>query len=163
MFSFFYKHRIITAVIGLAVLIAAWSLFRPELLFINKSVNEAPPFEATAQPLDTGLFTRNLHETSGRATIYRQPNGILLLRLSDFHTSYGPDVHVVLAMPNDPMLQSASHENAQASIELGALKGNQGDQDYVLPANTDVTRYSLVTIYCERFRAVFGTASLQPF
>ena len=57
MFSFIYKHRIVTAIIGLAVLIGAWSLFRPELLFINKRVNEAPPFDATAQPLDTGLFT----------------------------------------------------------------------------------------------------------
>jgi hypothetical protein len=163
MFSFIYKHRVITAIVGLAVLIGAWSLFRPELLFIDKRVNEAPPFDATAQPLDTGLFSRNLHETSGRATIYRQDNGVLTLRLSDFHTSNGPDVHVVLTMPNDPMLQSTSHGNAPASIELGALKGNQGDQDYLLPANTDVTRYSLVAIYCERFRAVFGTASLQPF
>jgi hypothetical protein len=161
--SFFFKYRVITATIGLAVLIGAWYLFRPELLFINKTVDEAPPFDATAQPLDTGLFSRNLHETSGRATIYRQPNGVLKLRLSDFHTSNGPDVHVVLAMPNDPMLQNASHGNAPASIELGALKGNQGDQDYVLPANTDVGRYSLVAIYCQRFRAVFGTASLQPF
>jgi hypothetical protein len=163
MFLFFYKHRVITAIVGLAVLIGAWYLFRPELLFINKRVNEAPPFDATAQPLDTGLFSRNLHETSGRATIYRQPNGVLILRLSDFHTSNGPDVHVVLAMPNDPILQSASQGNAPASIELGALKGNQGDQDYVLPANIDVTRYSLVAIYCERFRTVFGTASLEPF
>lgn len=163
MFPFIYKHRVITAIVGLAVLIGAWSLFRPELLFINKRVNEAPPFDATAQPLDTGLFSRNLHETSGRATIYRRDNGVLTLRLSDFHTSNGPDVHVVLTMPNDPMLQSTSHGNAPASIELGALKGNQGDQDYLLPANTDVTRYSLVAIYCERFRAVFGTASLQPF
>jgi Electron transfer DM13 len=163
MLSFFYKHRVISATIGLAVLIGAWYLFRPELLFINKSVSEAPPFDATAQPLDTGLFSRNLHETSGRATIYRQANGVLLLRLSDFHTSNGPDLHVVLAMPKDPMLQSAFHENAPASVELGALKGNQGDQDYLLPANTDVTRYSLVVIYCERFRAVFGTASLEPF
>jgi hypothetical protein len=108
MFSFFCEHRVITAIIGLAVLIRAWYLFRPELLFISKSVNEAPPFDATAQPLDTGLFSRNLHETSGRATIYRQPNGVLILRLSDFHTSNGPNVHVVLAMPNDPMLQSAA-------------------------------------------------------
>jgi hypothetical protein len=53
--------------------------------------------------------------------------------------------------------------NAPASIELGALKGNQRDQDYLLPPNTDVTRYSLVTIYCQRFRAVFGTASPEPF
>jgi hypothetical protein len=163
MSSSFYKKRIISAIVGLGVLIGIWYLFRPELLFINKSVNEAPPFDATAQPLDTGLFSRNLHDTSGRATIYRQPNGVLMLRLSDFHTSNGPDVHVVLAMPSDPTIQSAFHGNAPATIELGALKGNQGDQDYLLPANTDLTRYSLVTIFCERFRAVFGTASLQPF
>ena len=55
MFSFFYKHRVISAIVGLAVLIGAWYLFRPELLFINKSVNEAPPFDATAEPVDTGL------------------------------------------------------------------------------------------------------------
>jgi hypothetical protein len=30
MFSFSYKHRVITAIIGLAVLIGAWYLFRPE-------------------------------------------------------------------------------------------------------------------------------------
>ena len=58
---------------------------------------------------------------------------------------------------------SASASSHRISVELGALKGNQGDQDYPLPANTDVTRYSLVVIYCERFRAVFGTASLEPF
>jgi hypothetical protein len=40
---------------------------------------------------------------------------------------------------------------------------NEGDQEYKLSANTDFTRYSTVAIYCERFHAVFGTATLQPF
>jgi Electron transfer DM13 len=163
MFSFFSKHKLITGIVVLAVLAGGWYLFRPELLFVNQTVNEAPPFDATAQPLDTGLFTSNLHDTSGRATIYRQPGGGLILRITDFRTSNGPDVHVILALPNDPILKSASPGDVLTSIELGALKGNQGDQDYALTANTDLTRYGTVAIYCARFHVVFGSARLLPF
>ena len=163
MFSQLYKHRVLTAILVLTVLTGIWYLFRPELLFINHRVNEAPPFDTTAQPLGTGLFSQNLHQTSGRATIYRQSNGVLILRLSDFRTSNGPDVHVILAIPNDPLVEGLTQGSAPAFVELGALKGNEGDQDYVLPANTDVSRYSVVSIFCQRCHAVFGSASLQPF
>jgi hypothetical protein len=37
--------------------------------------------------------------------------------------SNGPDVDVVLAMANDPMLQTISSGNALASVELGGASG----------------------------------------
>ena len=165
MISFIRKHKALSAVVAILILGALWYLFRPEKLFINQRVNEAAPFAANreAQPIYTGLLQGKLHETSGRATVYRQPDGTLTLRLTDFHTSNGPDVHVVLAMPADPALQSAAPGKALASIEIGALKGNEGDQDYKLPASADLAHYTTVAIYCERFHAVFGTAALQPF
>lgn len=165
MISFFRKHKLLAAMLSLIAVSALWYLFRPEKLFVNQRVNEAAPFAAghDAQPIYTGRLSAKLHETSGRATIYRQPDGALTLRLTDFHTSNGPDVHVVLATADDPALQSAVPGKALASVEVGGLKGNEGDQDYKLSANTDFTRYSTVVIYCERFRAVFGTATLQPF
>jgi hypothetical protein len=165
MTSFFRKHRLLSTAAAVIVVGALWYLFRPEKLFINQRVNEAAPFAADrdAQPLYTGKLSGKLHETSGRATVYRQPDGTLILRLTDFHTSNGPDVHVVLATADDPALQSAAPGKALASVEVGGLKGNEGDQDYKLPANTDFARYSIVAIYCERFHAVFGTATLQPF
>jgi hypothetical protein len=83
--------------------------------------------------------------------------------LSNFHTSNGPDVHVVLATASDPALQSASPGKVLDTLEVGALKGNDGDQAYKLPANADLARYNTVVIYCERFRAVFGTARLEAF
>ena len=49
------------------------------------------------------------------------------------------------------------------SVELGPLKGNQGDQNYDLAATVDVQKYNAVVIYCERFHAVFGLARLEPF
>jgi Electron transfer DM13 len=43
-------------------------------------------------------------------------------------------------------------------VELGALKGNQGDQNYDLPEMLDLNQYQAVAIYCERFHAIFGVA-----
>jgi hypothetical protein len=45
--------------------------------------------------LETGTFHGKVHQTSGRATIYQEPDGNLVLRLTNFKTSNGPDVHVV--------------------------------------------------------------------
>jgi hypothetical protein len=49
------------------------------------------------------------------------------------------------------------------SLELGTLKGNQGDQNYDLPASVDLNKYQAVAIYCERFHAIFGVAKLEKF
>lgn len=165
MIVFLRTHKMLSGVVAALLLGAVWYLFRPEKLFINQRVNEAAPVAANgqAQPIYTGRLHTKLHDTSGRATVYRQPDGTRTLKLSDFHTSEGPDVHVVIAASDDPALQSPVPGMALTSVEVGALKGNEGDQDYRLPAKTDLARYNTVVIYCERFRAVFGAASLQPF
>ena len=57
--------------------------------------------EGNAKPLETGTFHGKVHSTSGRATIYKEADGRLLLRLTNFKTSNGPDVHVVLIAAKD--------------------------------------------------------------
>ena len=151
--------------VGLAVLVAAWWWFRPEKLWINEKVNEPAPFASAAdpQPLYTGRLEGKAHQTSGRATIYKAPDGKQYLRLTDFTTSNGPDVHVVLARSDDKDLGQEIVKGDLDRIELGTLKANQGDQDYDLPATADLTKFSSVVIYCERFHAIFGEAKLEPF
>jgi hypothetical protein len=150
---------------GVPVFVAAWWAFRPEKLWINQKVDEPAPFasDAEPQPLFTGLLEGKAHQTSGRATIYKSPDGKLYLRLTDFMTSNGPDVHVVLARSGDKDLEQEIVKGDLNRIGLGALKGNQGDQNYDLPATPDLTKYSAVVIYCERFHAIFGLAKLEPF
>ena len=154
-----------TAIVAVLLAGGLWYLFRPEKLFINQQVHEAAPFMAdnSAQPAFTGLLSSKLHETKGRATVYRAQDGTMSLRLTDFSTSNGPDVHVVLAAASDPGLKNNLPGQAIESIEVSALKGNEGNQEYKLPANVDLARYNTVAIYCERFRAVFGTAKLESF
>ena len=116
-----------------------------------------------AQALGTGTFHGKVHNTSGRATIYRESNGQLVLRLTNFKTSNGPDVHVVLIAAKDADDDANFLKNSTERIELGALKGNQGDQNYVIPAGTDLNKFQTVSIYCERFNANFGAAPLEKF
>jgi Electron transfer DM13 len=83
-------------------------------------------------------------------TIYKAPDGRQYLRLTDFSTSNGPDVHVVLAQSGDQNLTQEIVKGELDSLELGTLKGNQGDQNYDLPASVDLQKYNAVFIYCER-------------
>jgi hypothetical protein len=83
-----------------------------------------------------------------------------VLRLTDFATSNGPDVRVYLVAAQDAS-DDATVTKA-GYLELGKLKGNEGDQNYDIPAGTDLTRYRAVTIWCRRFNVNFATAPLTP-
>jgi Electron transfer DM13 len=118
---------------------------------------------ATAKTLYTGTFHGKVHHTSGRATIYQESDGRLILRLTNFKTSNGPDVHVVLIAVKDASDDADFLKSGTERVELGKLKGNQGDQNYEIPAGTDLNKFRAVSIYCERFNANFGTAPLEKF
>jgi hypothetical protein len=159
------RNKWILVLIGVPVLGGAWWAFRPEKLFINQKVSEAAPAALSSEPeaLYTGKLEGKIHQTSGRATIYKNKDGKEYLRLSDFTTSNGPDVHVVLVRAEDKALEQEIVKGDLEHVELGTLKGNQGDQNYDLPAAEDLNQYQAVAIYCERFHAIFGVARLEKF
>jgi hypothetical protein len=163
--SWVLHRKWVLAAVGLPILVAAWWAFRPEKLWINQKVSEPAPFASSTdpQPLYTGRLEGKAHQTSGRATIYKTPDGKQYLRLTDFSTSNGPDVHVVLVRSDEANLTQEIVKGQLDSVELGSLKGNQGDQNYDLPASVDLQKYNAAVIYCERFHAVFGLARLEQF
>lgn len=116
-----------------------------------------------AKPIETGTFHGKVHNTTGRATIYQEEDGKLVLRLTRFKTSNGPDVHVILIAGTDAEDDANFLKSGTERVELGSLKGNEGDQNYEIPAGTDLAKFQTVSIYCERFNANFGAAPLQKF
>jgi hypothetical protein len=160
-----------TWVVGLVVVGGiGWYLFRPELLFVNQRVNESlsatAPTEsgAMATPATSALFQGRFHsvahETKGTATVHRLADGKRVLRLTDFVTSNGPDVRVYLVAASDASDNEAVKK--AGFVELGKLKGNEGDQNYDIPSGLDLNRYRAVTIWCRRFSVNFATAPLTP-
>lgn len=160
------SKRTIIVGVGLIVLVIAWYAFRPELLFINKTVNEefpgGPAMASTEKgpiALNKGNFKGLAHETKGTAAIYQLADGKRTLRLSDFETSNGPDVHVYLTVAE---VEKGNDAIKQAGfIDLGSMKGNKGDQNYDIPAEADLDKYRNVTIWCARFGVNFGMAVLD--
>ncbi len=162
------KKRNVVIVLSVVVVAGLWFLFRPERLFINKTVNEGLPATATAAAavnpampaaLIAGQFHNGAHDTSGTATIYQTEPGKRILRLTNFKTSNGPDVHVYLVAAND----ATDNDTVKKAgfLDLGSIKGNEGDQNYDLPANADLSKDRAVTIWCARFNVNFGTAPVK--
>jgi Electron transfer DM13 len=69
-----------------------------------------------------------VHRTSGRATIYQEQDGKLILRLTSFKTSNGPDVHVILIAAKDADDDANFLKSSTERVELGSLKGNEGEE-----------------------------------
>src|SRR5271169_4801711 len=108
------QKRSLYILAGVVALIVLWALFRPEKLFVNQKVNESLPAAAAASPsaptgsstmapaaLLAGPFHSGAHETMGTASIYQLDGGKRILRLTNFKTSNGPDVHVYLVAAPD--------------------------------------------------------------
>ncbi|PFM61349.1 hypothetical protein COJ48_21775 [Bacillus cereus] len=159
------KRKYVLLIGGSIILVGIlWSLFRPEKLFIDKKVNEALPqtkiqsneTKQQERVISTGQFQNGVHETIGTATIHQLADGKRVLRLSNFSTSNGPDVRVVL-VPTNHLKNNEDVKNHQY-IELGKLKGNKGDQNYEIPEGIDVSAYGSVSIWCKRFNENFGAA-----
>jgi hypothetical protein len=165
MHSFFRRYKMLSISMVVLVFIPVWYLFRPERLFTTREVNEAAPFPSGqgAQILYTGILGGARGSASGRASVYRESNGTLTLHLTDLHTSNEADAHVLLAVVGGVLSQGDTLDKPLQSIEVGALKDNQGDRIYILPPQTDLTRYNAVAIYSERSRAVLGAAHLDAF
>jgi len=156
------KWKIAIPVLAIA-LFAAWYAFRPERLAVDVRVNEAFPAAegaSSAKIMESGTFYGVMHPTTGTATIYRLGGGDRILRFTNFGTSNGPDVHVYLVAADD------ARDNASVIragfIDLGSIKGNIGDQNYVLGADVDLSKYRTVSVWCKRFSINFGVAPLRP-
>ena len=101
-----------------------------------------------------------VHKGSGNALLYTLPDGRHVLRFEEFRTTNGPDLVVYLAKHPSPA--SADDVTDGGYLSLGKLKGNVGNQNYVLPENVAIEDYQSVVIWCELFGVLFSPAPLMP-
>jgi len=133
---------------------------RAVITTIAISLSTVAAMAQTGNIVATGTFHGAAHKTSGRATVYQSSNGDIL-RLTHFETSNGPNLHVILIAASDAEDNENFLDKKVERVELGQLKGNVGDQNYEIPAGTDLSKFKAVSIFCERYNANFGTAPLE--
>jgi hypothetical protein len=176
--------------VAIVLALAAALLFQPWLLFIDVRVDDdipsavaspsstavpgtaadstdlpatsAPP-AAPAGPIDlaSGSFVSHEHETTGRVRIIEHPDGSRQLAIEGLETTNGPDVHVWLSA--GPVVEGVDGwftAGGHPYVDLGLIKGNQGNQLYDIPADVDLTAYPTVDLWCVQFSVSFGAAAL---
>lgn len=97
------------------------------------------------------------HQGSGQVIVYQLEDGSRVLRLEDFEVTNGPDLHVLLATGEQP----TNRDDLGDYVDLGPLRGNVGNQNYDIPAGTNLAQYNSIVIYCVPFHVVFSTATLN--
>lgn len=112
-----------------------------------------------ARVLASGAFSTidALHWGRGTATIYEFTDR-RILRFEGFSSARGGDVRVYLS--RDPQPRNAL-ELGVDFLNLGRLKGNIGNQNYVLPENHDLSVYRSAVVYCKQFEVVITSARLR--
>ena len=91
----------------------------------------------TARNILTGSFIGagdGFHNVEGLARVIPLGDGSTILRLENFKSTNGPNVHLYLATDKD----------ASNFIDLGRLKANNGNQNYNIPHGTDLAKYNMV-------------------
>ena len=102
----------------------------------------------------SGTFTGadDFHFGRGTARLIETEPGSFTVRLQDFAVRNGPDLFVYLS----PSVEGY----AKGAVELGRLKADRGNQNYRVPAGTDVSAGRSVVIWCKQFSVQFATARL---
>lgn len=123
----------------------------------NTTVNEnitAPIAQQSTNNIFSGTFEGigdGFHKVEGVANVIRLDSGTEILRLENFKATNGPDLYVYLS----------TDKSASDFVNVGRLKGNVGNQNYEIPAGTDLSKYNTVLIWCRAFSFLFGSAQLS--
>jgi hypothetical protein len=130
---------------------------------VNESMDQIPQQQQqqtqntiiTASTLRTGSFVGvgdGIHNAEGEAKVipFKNENSNIL-RLENLRVTNGPDLYVYLA----------TDKTASDFVNVGKLKANNGNQNYDIPAGTDLTNYDTVLIWCRPFSILFGSAELS--
>ena len=161
------KLRLLRWAIAAGLLfVAAWLTVLP--VFFDKRVDEpllaataravpsspAPPTTAAAPVKVTAGPLKGLagHFGRGGASVYRLADGTFFVRLESIETPRAPAVFVYL-------VPRAGQTAPDGGVDLGSLKGNQGSQNYMVPAGVDVSRYQMVLLWCRRFSTPVAAAT----
>ncbi len=130
---------------------------------IHATSTPALPPPIAARLLAQGSFQEGdrTYTIHGKATVSEQ-DGIRTLALTDFDVTNGPDLFVYIVSAQD--VQNETVKNAvreKRFMNLGGLKGNRGNQTYLIPPEVTLDDQSVISIWCRRFFRNFGSADLR--
>ncbi len=117
-----------------------------------------------ASTIKSGTFVRAEQPTKGGVSIVTKDGRSFLQLDAGFKTSsQGPDLVVALHRSSNVLGGTQAPNYALKGgdyIVLSRLKKYSGAQRYAIPSNINLANYRSAVIWCRKFNATFGVASL---
>jgi Electron transfer DM13 len=154
--NMYVMKKVIIGLVIIVLLGIVWYSLSP--LLNNKKIDDSLP--TTSESKDTEVkavvsepvpvVDTAAHPASGQVRIVKSEDKTYI-RYENYKTINGPDVQVWLAKD----LKGKDYVN------LGPLKGTEGNINYEVPEGIDVKDYRYALTWCEDFAVLFNSADLS--
>lgn len=94
-------------------------------------------------------------EAEGTARLIEKADGTIVLRFEDYKVASAPDVHIYLTP------DAGGNIEVDGAIDFGLLEQFEGDIEYTLPRDVDVSSFNMVVAYCYLYSVEFGKGTLS--
>lgn len=150
-------------ILGILIIVVVYGLYYAiSPLFINIQADEAIPVskqmpesislkeENKKENIPAKIIGTTGHPASGTARIVKIDDKTYL-RYENFKTINGPDIYVYLS----------KDINAKEFVSLGKVRATEGNINYEIPSNINVSDYPYALVWCEDFGVLFNSAKLN--
>lgn len=148
--------KIIIAVVVVLLLGFAYYAFSPIFKTVTlqedvpRAQNVSSSTEMIALPQHYSVVGTVGHPAEGVVKIFDSPDG-KVIRYENFKTINGPDLFVYLSKDLE----------GKEFVDLGALRGTEGNINYAVPFGVDISEYRYVMTWCKQFGVLFNYADIS--
>jgi hypothetical protein len=137
---------------------SAPSMMKPEASMMKPEGSMMKPEGSMKMKMRAGRFVKAEHPTQGTAMLVTEAGKSYLTFDKTFKTDSGPDLYVILYRTSQPPIQGIKEQNY---VSVAKLQKVSGAQRYAIPQTVKPENFSSVAIWCRKFNATFGYASLS--
>lgn len=105
------------------------------------------------------LWKEAKYEVEGAFRFEKRKEGTYLVVESDFKTKKGPDLKFVLSTMDYTSVKAKTA--LLGSLIVGELQSFEGEQEFLLPAGTDVLKYKSLLVHCEEKTILWASAPIH--
>jgi Electron transfer DM13 len=151
------RKKIALSIVGLILLGVGYYTISP--LFRNTVVDDYVPASVTVpngienneeETMRYPIIATTLHPASGQLRIVKDGEKTYV-RYEGYKTINGPDLFVYLSKDLD----------AKDFVDLGELRGTEGNINYEVPEGVDINDYRYVLTWCKQFGVLFNSVDLE--
>jgi len=110
-------------------------------------------------PVSTGTFHDVDGTAKGTVALFHKPDGTFAITFEDFSIASNAHTNVILVTNKD--VTKDGDVDKTSIVDLGALKGTSGMQDFVVPASADAMTYHTVVLWDTEMTHPIAAAPLQ--